>query len=356
MRKERNTAIDLLRILAATLIVLHHYQQGVDITFKYIAFYGGRFNFAYIVELFFLISGLMIFRSVSGDDRNLTFDGFMGGRLKRIIPLLAVSVFAETILRYVSELLAGKNGFSRNMLDIVVNALGLQTTGLFSINSINQPTWYLSVLLLCYLWLFLIVKISKRFKFNSCYGYVFMMALGIAINTYSWDTVFLNRYISRGYFSFFAGMLLAYYFEKVQRNRAELVSFVFPIVFLALLKVKPHFLAAGDFYFYTLMLWIPILILAVRWIPGSKHYPMLTFLGKVSFGVYIWNEPLCCLRNIIAELFAVDLCTKGAVIVFVLSNWMIGVCSYLWIEQPVNRRLNNCSILRKECEKTNANT
>ena len=36
MNKKRNVAIDLLRVIAATLIVLHHYQQGVDITFEHI--------------------------------------------------------------------------------------------------------------------------------------------------------------------------------------------------------------------------------------------------------------------------------------------------------------------------------
>ena len=43
MDKKRNVAIDLLRVIAATLIVLHHYQQGVDITFEHIKFYGGTF-------------------------------------------------------------------------------------------------------------------------------------------------------------------------------------------------------------------------------------------------------------------------------------------------------------------------
>lgn len=53
MNKRRNAAIDFLRIGAATLIILHHYQQGIGITFKHISFFGGAFNFGYLVELFF---------------------------------------------------------------------------------------------------------------------------------------------------------------------------------------------------------------------------------------------------------------------------------------------------------------
>lgn len=345
MNKERNVTIDFLRIVAATMIVLHHYQQGIDITFKNISFYGGIFNFGYFVELFFLISGLMIYKSISTSSATLTVGEFMLGKAKRIIPLLAISVFAETVLRYISESLLEASDFSRNLLDVVVNAFGLQTIGLFSTNSINQPTWYLSALLLCYLWMFIIVKVSKRLKFSDCYGYVFMMILGIAINTYSWDTIFLNYHISRGYFSFFAGILLAYYFEKIEKNRSELVSLVLPIMFLGLLKVKPHFLGAGHFYFYTLMLWIPILILAIRWIPmRADKCKIFTFLGKVSFSVYIWNEPMSCLRNIIGTVFTVDLCKINVMLIFIFSNWIFAVFSYLWIEKPINKWLKEKTV------------
>ena len=68
-------------------------------------------------------------------------------------------------------------------------------------------------------------------------------------NTYMWNTLFLNRYVSRGYFSFFAGVLLADYFERVRKNRCELASLMLPVIFLGLLKTKPHFLETGDFLF-----------------------------------------------------------------------------------------------------------
>lgn len=110
MDKKRNVAIDLLRVIAATLIVLHHYQQGVDITFEHIKFYGGTFNFAYLVELFFLISGVMVYKSVLDD--HITFKEFMSRRTNRIIPLLAISVFVETILRYINDSIINNVGFS----------------------------------------------------------------------------------------------------------------------------------------------------------------------------------------------------------------------------------------------------
>ncbi|BFK20597.1 acyltransferase [Mediterraneibacter glycyrrhizinilyticus] len=347
MDKKRNVAIDLLRVIAATLIVLHHYQQGVDITFEHIKFYGGTFNFAYLVELFFLISGVMVYKSVLDD--HITFKEFMSRRTNRIIPLLAISVFVETILRYINDSIINNVGFSRDLLDIVINALGLQSIGLIQTESINQPTWYLSVLLLCYVWLFVCTKVSERLKIDKCYMYLFMMGIGIVTNTYMWNTLFLNRYVSRGYFSFFAGVLLADYFERVRKNRCELASLMLPVIFLGLLKTKPHFLETGDFYFYTLMLWIPVLILVMRWIPNPKREcRTLSFLGKVSFGVYIWNEPMSCVRNIVAALFDIDLCKISTVVWFVVLSWAMAILSYLLIEKPFNSWLKRKKSIERE--------
>jgi len=51
---------DLLKIISATLIVFHHYQQVFQVSFEYINFCGGRIIFGFLVELFFIISGFLI--------------------------------------------------------------------------------------------------------------------------------------------------------------------------------------------------------------------------------------------------------------------------------------------------------
>lgn len=51
--KTRNYALDLLKILATSFIVLHHYEQGTQYAaFKFVSFYGGKFPFGNFVELF----------------------------------------------------------------------------------------------------------------------------------------------------------------------------------------------------------------------------------------------------------------------------------------------------------------
>ena len=45
--KRKYIGLDLLRALAATLIVFHHYQQVFKVRFRGINFYGGMFDFGY---------------------------------------------------------------------------------------------------------------------------------------------------------------------------------------------------------------------------------------------------------------------------------------------------------------------
>ena len=43
--KTRNYALDLLKILATSFIVLHHYEQGTQYAaFKFVSFYGGKYK------------------------------------------------------------------------------------------------------------------------------------------------------------------------------------------------------------------------------------------------------------------------------------------------------------------------
>lgn len=343
MEKKRKGAIDLLRIVAATLIILHHYQQGTGIQFKYVSFYGGKFNFGYIVELFFIISGLLTYKYISKITINTRLWEFFEGKVKRIVPLLVISVFVEAILRYVHEVVINGTEFSRNLVDIVINMLGGQSLGIISNNAVNQPTWYLSVLLMCYICFFISTSLSKRLNINNKYLYICMVILGVIINTYSLEFVFLNRALSRGYFSFFLGVLLAEYIEKPNKSKWEYIVAVLPVLFLWLLKYKPDFLASGDFYFYSIMLWIPIIIVLESNVANTVFQSKwINVLGKASFSVYLWNEPLSVVRGILAVMIpTIDLCKLSSAVIFTICNWIVGLLSFYLIEKNIEKLIGN---------------
>ena len=57
--EKRYYNLDIIKMISSILIVFHHYQQLSGITFDGINFYGGKFLFGYLVELFFMISGFV---------------------------------------------------------------------------------------------------------------------------------------------------------------------------------------------------------------------------------------------------------------------------------------------------------
>lgn len=333
----RNTAIDIMKISGATLIVLHHYQQGTGIVLRHIAFYGGKFNFGYVVELFFLISGLLTYRTFKNTDNLPTLPKFWIGKMRRILPLLTISVMVEAALRYIYLRMSGGEKVYFGLLDIIVNATGT-SWGIFQVKAINQSTWYLSALMLCYLELYISIWISKKLKIQPDYPWLLLMIIGVAATTYGWKGLFIEGGIGRGMFSFFAGTMLAKHMGQVKR-RKDWLLLVLPASFILLLKYFHDFVRSGAFVFYTLFIWIPIVVIAIRYIPHVKKGRIIEVLGISSFGVYIWNEPLSVIRNMLPILTDASLQTKTAMTIFVICNWIVGVCSYFLIEKPIDKVL-----------------
>ena len=103
---------------------------------------------------------------------------------------------------------------------------------------VNNPTWYISVLMLCYVVFYIIVYIANRIKIHPQYLFVVMIFLGMGINTYGINLPFLNGSSSRGYYAFFFGILLAGILKKNKIGKKELFVSLRPFQVLCKLK-KP---------------------------------------------------------------------------------------------------------------------
>ena len=93
--------------------------------------------------------------------KNKTLKEFFEKKFFRIVPLMAISVIVEAFLRWWHVVVIKGEQFGYGLLDIIANAFGLQQLGIFTVKAINQPTWYLSVLLFCYIVFYYGVRISK---------------------------------------------------------------------------------------------------------------------------------------------------------------------------------------------------
>ncbi len=197
--KTRNVLFDLLRIFATFAMVLHHFQQYTGQTGFW---FRGFFWFGILVEFFFILSGVLCYHHVNeiykGDDM------FLVRKYIRLFPMAALALAMQMIGATVYYLIFHIPIFGREAympLNYICESIGILS---WIHNGGISISWYSSVLLLCYILLFLIVKISKRIRSNPIWFYVPIIVFGLWIRMHdSIDIPFVNINLARGYSCFF---------------------------------------------------------------------------------------------------------------------------------------------------------
>ena len=141
-QKTKNGAVELLRILAITCILFHHYQQLTGVYYpEGLNFYNGRFPFQYLVELFFLLSGFLAARYIPQIVAELRFGPFIVGRIRRLFPGMVLSVFVCYVLMYIYYRQYGNYWMDIpiNKGRLLVTMLGMGSGWFVSGTQINGP-------------------------------------------------------------------------------------------------------------------------------------------------------------------------------------------------------------------------
>lgn len=132
------------------MIIFHHYQQGIDVRFVWVNLGDGRFNFGRLVELFFMISGFLMYPYISKIKDGLQLKKYMTKRYLRLIPLVALSSVFDLIIKLFLNPDLLENHPVKNIFETITVALGFHGIGSTDITVANNPMWYISVLLWCY--------------------------------------------------------------------------------------------------------------------------------------------------------------------------------------------------------------
>lgn len=365
MKSTRNYTLDMLKVFATIFIVFHHYQQdGQGITGQnfhcFVDFYGGIFSFGYMVELFFVISGMCMFPYIKKIAQGMTFYQFYVRRAARLLPLMAVSgVVSAVLLVFYNRIYCG-NGYdlgTPSFFGVIIQALGVQDGWVFSNPFLNNPTWYCSVLLLCYVIFFGIVYWSGRLKISPFYGMGFFLLLGCGINTYGMELPFLNVSSSRGFCGFFAGVLLAAVMPKIQAWRySPAASLLVVVLFLADLKWEN-----GDLEYLPFLLtfvFYPALIILLQSAPLS-HITGAAFWGKwskITYSIFIWHFPLYLLVFLLLPILHINpasAANQTCMLLFACVMQPIGWLSYRFLEKPWNQKMLNWLLAMEPGKKEN---
>jgi len=261
--KKRNYGLDFLKIVATILIVFHHYQQILNIEFKGINFYGGKFYFGYLVEFFFLVSGFLMFNYIEKIKVGLTFKDFFIRRIIRLMPLIIIAAISYEILLYIYPKVFGDYFYNLkpDFWGLIISVLGIQAGWTFENPMINNPMWYISVLLLCYIIFYILTKISITKKYNHIYFYIAIVFLGLSIQKNGTDLAFFNSYTARGYYAFFFGLVFSIFFYNYKISKFIKISSIFSVILITFLIVRHYSIIEKNINYTLTFIYYPALII-----------------------------------------------------------------------------------------------
>ncbi len=348
MREEKRLySLDFIKIFATLLIILHHYQQVQNVRFERgINFFGGRFYFGYLVELFFVLSGFFMYRYTDKIRNGLGFGEFFARRYFRFLPLMAFTAVVSEALMVIFEKLVDMpwKNTPLNLWGTISTALGIQAGWALGNPGINNPTWYISVLLLCFIIFYGIVYAERTFGIPSRYLFIFMILLGMGITMYEIELPFLNSYSARGYYSFFWGILLAGILNKKSAPRSVvIISTAILLGFPVLVACSDEFVQNGIAYTLTYVYYSAVVVVFTsQKISRLFRSRILETLAGISYNVYMWHGPLFILVALyfLAYKTMPDFNSAVTIACYVAGFYLFGTFSYYCIDRPLSKVVN----------------
>lgn len=346
---KRVYSLDCLKFIASIFIVLLHYQQLLGfVPDTGIRFYLSKFDFGLLVEFFFLLSGLLMVGYVDKIRDGMCFENFFARRYVRLVPLMCMSVIAYEGLIKVLDVFLGERFVwmfptKVNIWGTIISSLGIQAGWVFPTPSINNPIWYVSVLLLCYIFFFIIVKLCATKNINVWWAFIGFILLAIGIRTYGITLPFFNSTTVRGFIPFFFGVLFGKYINGRDSKRGELIASIGIIGFLSSCMVLDFEILGNDIGYLLTFVYYPAIIIIFNNAFLKKIFSCKIFetLGKISYSVYIWHVDLILVLLVFVKVIGLDinLYSNMSMVVFVIICVLIGFVSHYLIEKPVDKFL-----------------
>jgi len=351
--KSRFFSLDFLKFLLTICIVCHHFQMDTGTVyqkFPFFNFHGGPFYFGYMVEFFFIISG---FCAALGFEKRPpeNFKNYFINKCIRIYPMAMISVVFCIPVWFVYRIVFGE--FTMGITPGIwrtVNSLLLtfQTGGGYNDLGINNPIWYLCVLLYMYVVFYCVVWASKKLGINKIYGFIFLMFLGVAVLKNGYRIPFFNGQSARGYTAFFLGTILYHLYEKVSHKTLTIASCVVFLLCLVCASLKYHLFFDDVQMIFTFLVWPSVLFIFLSF---ERICPKLfSVLGGLSFEMYLWHAPFIVLTKTFRQLINPNFFfARWFMLCFVIFMISIGFILYKYAEIPLTKFLKN-RLLKKESE------
>lgn len=336
------TQLDALRAISVILVMLYHWLPSVPFFHEHqIGPYG--------VSIFFVLSGFLITRGLLIDKYQLTagkttlsnrYKNFIVKRSLRIFPIycLFLAVLYGLNFETIRAEIPWHALYASNILYFI--------NGEFS-NGLAH-LWSLAVEEQFYLfWPFFILFIPKNYL---KYGLIFIIVLGAIffyfLANYPNGTLLMPARID----AFGWGGLLAYIMSLKSNWIVKLNKLKSPIILFSILFISIEFglLHQLDWLkhplFYMLVTWVIFKLCGgvKGWIGNLLNWPPVLYLGKISYGIYLYHNVMQWLLPYFMKLLHIPVPLNQGLrfILFFTVTLTVSSVSYYIIEKPILRYKN----------------
>lgn len=353
MKNNRIYSLDLLKFIASIIIIFYHFQQETGLGTSVINLASGKIYTWYVVELFFVISGylsMLSFASPGKTEETLKkgFYNYYKHKCIRIYPTAVLSILFTVFCGVLYRLYFGN--WWHNIVPSLwklFKTLILFNGGLIKFDvTYGSITWYLSVLLLCYVLEFFIIYLCKRFSLNIEYLFTLLVLLGIAGYCSNANLPFFYYHTYRGYASFFIGCIIfKAYNNQILKRKSFLICSIVSFVICVFAWIVDFDLFYDDetcqWGIATVVLFPSILIIFLELNRFFKSC-FWKVLGDISFEMYLWHMPFIILylifNSFVLEIHDSEIFLINLFIVFMI---IFSFFVYTFIEKPITRKLTN---------------
>ena len=272
---DRLNELDGLRGLAAIFVVFYHYFQHYDSLYGHSFVVPDVFTIGYYgVHLFFMISGFVIYLTIS--KCKLLMD-FVWSRLSRLFPAYWFAIISTTLV--VSYF--GLPGRDVDTFDMLANFTMLQ--GYLGIANVDGVYWTLALELAFYFWMGVIWSLGKVNQLEKIL--LIWVSVAACLTFYKFGLVIepvIEKAFLLSWIEYFAAGVCFY---KFKTNTATVWTVMLLLGCLcAIFMEYPTIIALGISTFFLIWWWV---ITGHGKFLGNKYF---AYFGVISYSLYLLHQ------------------------------------------------------------------
>jgi peptidoglycan/LPS O-acetylase OafA/YrhL len=298
--------LESIRGIAALLVVFHH-MPGWNERFYNV---GALRNGHLMVELFFVLSGFVIFRAYAARIttwRELARFQFL--RFGRLYPVHILFLFSFVLIELAKYIAQAKFGIvSSNTTPFKENSWAAFWQQVFLVQSIgptgnattfNSPAWSISVEFYTYLVFALVALFANRMKVFIFFVIFIVSTLLLASkNTFGFEKLLSCTT------GFFLGCLTGVVTNNVKGKLHSSLSLIALCSLISFVVLKPQVDYDIAIYFLTAALILALVLTGPGLVKSVLNWPVLTWLGTISYSIYMCHDTVIWFVN---QLFRIVL-------------------------------------------------